>query len=398
MPIYFNHIPKTAGTSLRHSLSRLFDPTKCRPEWFLEDYLKVPKNNLNEVDFLAGHFGAYPLKLHPRKLQTITFLRDPVQRSHSHFLHIQNDLEHPANQIVREMTFSEFINSDLSEIELLNYQARFIGFSSIDDHLKILSSTGNRPALTNKLFSRKLLEQAKSTLNSGLFVGITEAYTESVDILSKCMGAPIENDARLNLAKSTPPLPDLSAADASRLHWLNEFDTELYNHAKLIWSQQAEMYAGIDVSSMPMNPKYFTEHIDFSSGWVGGGWGPVERHGGASYSWSSNRRPWIGLLLDTHKNHSFLARMATYDPEEINNLSVSVNGQAVSFSTHPCPAADGSSFSYIWFDLPREFVYQNGFVEIRFHINKTVNPKSDRGLLDDRDLGLYLNWARVQAL
>lgn len=396
-PIYFNHIPKTAGTSLRHSLSRLFAPEKCRPEWFLEDYLKVPAAQLEAVGFLAGHFGAYPLTLHPRKLKTLTFLREPISRAYSHFLHIQNDESHPSNQAVADMSFCDFIHSDLSEFELLNYQARFIGFSDIGDHFAALSRRGDRASLTSLLNSRRLLEQAKENLSRCFFVGLTESYASSLDMLSRHMGVPVENDARFNVAKTDVPMPTLSQADKSRLDWLTRFDTDLYELAKLIAAQQAAACQTMSLGEMPLSAQYFNDHVDLVSGWVGGGWGPVECYAGSQYVWSSTIQPWIGFLLQRPVKHRFFSRVATYDAQDVDDMAVTLNGVPVATSTHPCPGAEGGSFSYLWFDIPYELVHPNGLMEVRFHIKRTVNPKRDHGLEDDRDLGLYLNWARVQA-
>ncbi len=101
------HLPKTAGTSFRHSLSQKFGPR------LMEDYRDLPLNtvkwrrkssalgnfvvnglwkNFNGIDCVHGHFP--PVKYLFCKLHTqavfITWMRNPVEQIISHYYFIIN--------------------------------------------------------------------------------------------------------------------------------------------------------------------------------------------------------------------------------------------------------------------------------------------------------------------
>jgi hypothetical protein len=97
-PIFFCHIPKTAGTSVRMALEQAFAPHTVLPDAFMiargggrypplpifEQSLSVQPN---PVRLLRGH---YPFAVHKllREPLTIAILRDPVQRSISELRHL----------------------------------------------------------------------------------------------------------------------------------------------------------------------------------------------------------------------------------------------------------------------------------------------------------------------
>jgi hypothetical protein len=394
MAVYFNHIPKTAGTSLRHSLSRLFGRARCNTDWFFDDYLKCSQDRLMSFDFVAGHFGGYPPKIHPRSLSPITFVRDPVARSYSHFLHIRNDKTHPIGRLVRQMSFSDFIHSEFSEFELLSFQSRCIGLESINDYVAFLACAGNRARVIDMLRSKALRERSISRLCGYSFVGVCESYSLSVDCLSKYLGVPIENDACLNTAKSSDPIPEMSDYDRDRLAWLNEFDNDMYVIAGDINLQLQNVHGRKDFRTMELKSSHFSRHIDLEAPWVGGGWGAIELFGGSSYCWSSSLNPWLAFIAEPAVKHALVVRLATYNSASIEKLTVTANGEPVRFESVSCIESDGNFF-YISAVLPPDLSYSNGLLEIRFGVPETVNPKRDLGLDDDRDLGLYLNWARL---
>jgi hypothetical protein len=395
MPFYFNHIPKTAGTSFRHSLERVFSPSKVNKHWFIEDYLRETNDRLESYQLLSGHFGAYPISLHPKSLNVLSFFRDPVKRTFSHFLHIQNDKSHPFNGEVASMSFSDFINSEISEFELLSFQTRFTGLTSLKDHLFLVSRKSDRNALIHKLRSKSVLQQALDQLSRIYFIGITEQYELSVNQLSLQLRIPLENDALFNAAKVAHDIPHISEHDVGRLQWLNEFDQTLYEQAINLRSHIAADTDGLDITKIKLRSEFFKPHIDLSNGWVGGGWGPVESYMSSCYTWASSLRPWLGFVADTFSDQYFYARMATYDAARISDLKVTVNGTVLAFDLSPCPGVDGSSFHYVWLKIPRDLIHANGFLKVCFETPRPVNPKRDLGLDDDRDLGLYLNWARL---
>ena len=81
-PVYFLHIPKTAGTSLLHLLIWRFSPEDC-----LHDPQKPSRHGLdvNQYQFVSGHSDFGLVKQFHQRPIVITFLREPIDRALSSY-------------------------------------------------------------------------------------------------------------------------------------------------------------------------------------------------------------------------------------------------------------------------------------------------------------------------
>jgi len=83
--VYFLHIPKTGGTTLRQFLEDQFHyDFILRPETWSE-LLKSKKTDLNNFRFIRGHFGISLNQILNQKPACLTMLRNPIERSISFF-------------------------------------------------------------------------------------------------------------------------------------------------------------------------------------------------------------------------------------------------------------------------------------------------------------------------
>lgn len=119
------HIMKTGGTSLMRSLVDRFErrrPGSTASGVFVDEFVAMPTGTSADLDLIAGHLPFEIASLLPEDTITMTVLRDPVERTISHYWHIRSD------PLVRaedpDLTLSRFLTSRRWSAQANNYQAR----------------------------------------------------------------------------------------------------------------------------------------------------------------------------------------------------------------------------------------------------------------------------------
>jgi hypothetical protein len=121
--IFFIHIAKTAGTSMRRMLEREFGARLVYPgshhlrllpeanyphgSEILRDFARLPPHNV-----LTGHVTAAMADMLPRPYRTATIVREPIQRSLSMLGHFSRNLKVPVEQLIEDRHFIRFNIAD----------------------------------------------------------------------------------------------------------------------------------------------------------------------------------------------------------------------------------------------------------------------------------------------
>ena len=219
--IFFIHIAKTAGTSMRRMLEREFGaqlvypgsphlrriPDACYPHGsaMLRDFARIPPHNV-----LTGHVTAAMADMLPCPYRTATILREPVQRSLSMLGHFSRGTGIPVAQLLDDPHFVAF--------NIANFQTRVLGADGVCDPHEVGQSDG------------AMLARATRRLETLDFVGLTERFGESCALFDARFGTAVSRSVRRDLVHR--PEGSELAEFIPRLEPFLEHDRALYERAQ----------------------------------------------------------------------------------------------------------------------------------------------------------------------
>ena len=214
-PVYFMHIPKTAGTSFRQFMNLVY-----RKQRTFEVYSNLQLQNMSEAeiknfDCYLCHRGASVYNLVGRDdLPCITILRDPVERLISALYFRQWRVKQIPHIFVQEWLDLMVPLQDadlrtllstpvLAELER-DVQTQDLGIDSSSDLRRIMQDGSGggagRPHGEDPLERLSLLGQhdmnqaacdARQRLERMAVVGVTERYDEFMELVCDLLGVPV---------------------------------------------------------------------------------------------------------------------------------------------------------------------------------------------------------------
>jgi len=240
--IFFIHLQKTGGTSLRIMLERQFPADRRCP--VLEDKLHLLSvAELGQYDFFAGHFDQSSLRFIPRdNIKTVALFREPRARLISLYRFLRS---HPVGD---EFTDSYLIRlASESSAEEFFERPELRHYWAMNNHYLIALGSSfswfdqNRASMSQEKLSQ-LLHDAKLQIRSLTAIGITEQFERSVPMICKSLDlTPVpaieavhvtdkfsEKDSRFRRVDAVIMTPRLEGA----IEDLIAYDDELYAFAK----------------------------------------------------------------------------------------------------------------------------------------------------------------------
>lgn len=231
--ICFFHIPKTAGTSLFESI---YERMGMKAEDHISEVLDYDKEELETRNFVAAHgqFRHHNARTSRRPV-LITMLREPLARATSFYNFVQENPTSPQYPFAHGKSFKEFV-----ELE--------------GDHQRDIANLATR--LLSDTYDYKAqpdIELALDRLkNQFAFVGLTERFEESLDLLSYTFNWP--PFLEIKSSNKTEKEVSISTDQAEALEILNsknDLDNRLYAEAKSIFESNYNKMA-LDITK-----KYF---------------------------------------------------------------------------------------------------------------------------------------------
>lgn len=240
--VVFMHIMKTGGNSFSQLCSDWVLPGKARRGLYIDDLLLTPPAMLSRLDFIGGHLPYEALDLIPGRFRTVTLLRDPVDRTISHYMELRR-----SGPPYEDMSLARFIESDAGRVVARNYQARQLAHRvGVTDAWCSYSPASRIRALTSQparyplqaLFDStpidmsddELFETARRNLGAIDFVGVTENMVDLAGRLAQTVNGSVREVPRLHVS---PPFDrsQLTRSLRQTIEALTAVDRELYDLA-----------------------------------------------------------------------------------------------------------------------------------------------------------------------
>jgi hypothetical protein len=230
--LVFNHIKKTAGSSLRHVLFNVYGGRHVHVLYVYkrsrirtwEEHLALLNEKLSEarprITAVVSHagYGVHEHLPEQHRYPQFTMLRDPVERTISmYYFVIQNGVYPPDTPI-------EVFLQDTARA--YNTQTADLG------GLMVRTTVGGQP-MRREDFDEALLARAKANLLAHDVFGLTERFEESLVLASAALGWPPRRLAykRRNVGKARRVRAALTPQQVELVREHNRLDLALYAFA-----------------------------------------------------------------------------------------------------------------------------------------------------------------------
>ena len=232
--IFFLHIRKTGGTSLRSIIESFYDKNLRCPilsSLHMQRAIKKceQKDYLNQFKFISGHY--YGIKqILDKDFTMVTVLRDPIDRTISEYNHIIYDEKDPLHKYAKGRDILECLEDPRFAIAMQNGQSRYLvsnagfDYESINDEEKIQISLD---CLTNQC----------------LF-GFTELFNITCDYVCESLGWEVPKKIPYLNQKITMEgnkRKDLSGT-LGHIERVNQVDLTIYREARIIFDRKVASF------------------------------------------------------------------------------------------------------------------------------------------------------------
>lgn len=250
--LFFTHIPKTAGTTLASILTRQFplsqilqvtNPVHAEkhkgqlPHTLIStteyaELVRNPDSALAQFRLIRGHLPYDPPPFRIRQSVYMTMLREPIARLVSFYQHVKTYTDNEVHQVAKRLSFEEFVYHRDVQAQISNRMTAFL--------------VGRAAGET------KDLEEACRNLEQMAFVGITEYFADSMNLLHYTFDWACDFQIeRLNSSVRPIDQDQIPAHVFDHLRSLNALDITLYERALRLFHDRcrgmaAELFAEND--------------------------------------------------------------------------------------------------------------------------------------------------------
>ncbi|MEZ0328592.1 MAG: Wzt carbohydrate-binding domain-containing protein [Dissulfuribacterales bacterium] len=232
MKLFFDHVPKTAGSSMQLFLAEAFGTERVTPT--LRSLKPVTVLSLyKDRKVIIGHFYFLPGESLPSGYVSATILRNPIYRTLSDYQYQCADVSEYSLSSVELKCKSLPIETAFFDPEICE---RFANYQAVHFASFFHATPQNLP-------EEELLRLAKKGLDQYDLVGTTERLTEFCEELRRIFDLPKDVMLkRVNVTSTRKKFSDLSPELQRRIEEINRVDMELWRYADSLFETKTRRF------------------------------------------------------------------------------------------------------------------------------------------------------------
>lgn len=396
-PVVFLHIPKTAGSSFNEILFRHFNYAQRCPWNFMEQ----PFVDFSKYDLFFGLFYKSVIQKLVANPVYLCFFRNPISRSISHYyqlLRIYQD--NPLRLPNLALTIDEYVDDRQYNYMITNLQTQTLGaklqFTTYDE-LQDNWAESNKQVVSGQSVKA---EEVYPIVDSLDFIGITEEFTKSLQILTHTFGwEPLETPPSKNIGAYKEPKP----AVIDKIIELNREDIKLYEYVVKVFNHRfndtvqaltRHYYLMTRASATPRS-KIITQHFQQS---LNEGWhSPEITSSGIYYVWSATTRSPLDLAIESGEDLLLIFHViSALSADVLDSLTVYIHHHRLTLTPKSLLTGEIEYRGVIPRQAIPDDVY---FSKLTFEIGRVIRPVDiDPTSSDDRNLGIALSWLNIRPM
>jgi hypothetical protein len=388
-PLFFLHIPKTAGIALRHWLGNHFAASRICWINHTDPAGGVPAS-LEPFDLVGGHACYRFASRFARRPRVITFLRDPIDRAISAFYYFRQLGRDPLKQGVTDVVVSEACELSLADFIVREPEEARVAFGITQTWM--LSQDRLTSFMPDPVrLPPDALMVARANLARCEFVGLTERMDESLGLICDGLGWPTSGPIeKVNRTERRPSKDQLDARTRQLLEEVTAPDRELYRFAVELFEQRLRRQArggltlpwrGAGVRPLPESVTLTFDQPIPGRGWLGR---EASEHG--HYCWME-QDAWVELAVAVRGDMTLrCAAVASVAARQLARVTLTVNGVRLATAVHSRPGEHVFEAQ-----VPAAVLRRSGGEPVRVGVSvaEPLRPRDELpGSADDRRLGV----------
>ena len=383
-PLFFMHIPKTAGMSMRLYLGQQYHPNEIATAERWQDVVGH-EDALRSFRLVRGHFRYNLRPLVAEDARMLVVLREPMHRTVSALRHLRRDPAfHETHELAKHMSLAEMIRHPGIMSFQKDVQARFLCASAtaadVAAYLGRAGSDRDSPDAGDMEHPPEL-QLAAERLEKIEFVGLTEGLDELVAAMAHDMGyhPPLYFPSINQDPAHLDPLYGLDEEALSIIRAHNVIDTQLYDLARRLIARrifERRMRYLVDRGFYRVPPGSF--EVPLIGPMPGSGWYDTETAQSEPYRWTGPS-PYFTIEVPLRDDASYRMVLKFHDARPIGPEQIQVEINDLPVVPEVWPEDDMFSCEVV---IDQTLLASSaGFCRVRIDAGETVMIGSDIRLL-----------------